>query len=204
MVNVELDRLLADRDKQVELADSIMGLAEGDGGRDLVKAERDNLAAIRGRIGELDEQIGPLAEFETMRESAAATAARKLGRPDAQPTTGQARPGGSGAAFPYRSAGHYMVDLVRSRDPQADPAQRAAAAERVVQARAVANQITDDTPGVLPVPVVGPIIDTVDATRPFVTSIGPKDMGNTFGEFCVGSGVANKNFHRSIPLQCHC
>jgi hypothetical protein len=24
----------------------------------------------------------------------------------------------------------------------------------------------------------------------------PKDMGNTLGEFCVGSGVANKNFHR--------
>ena len=191
MSNVVLDRLLADRDKQIELADSIMGLAESDGGRDLVKAERDNLAAIRGRIGELDEQIGPLAEFETMRESAAATAARKLGRPDTAPTTGQARPGGSGAAFPYRSAGHYMVDLVRSRDPKADPAQRAAAADRVAQARVVANQTTDDTPGVLPVPVVGPIIDTVDATRPFITSIGPKDMGNTPG----------KKFQRPVVTQ---
>jgi hypothetical protein len=24
----------------------------------------------------------------------------------------------------------------------------------------------------------------------------PQDMGNAFGEFCVGSGVANKDFHR--------
>jgi HK97 family phage major capsid protein len=187
MANPVLDRLLADRDKQNELADAIMTMAQQDG-RDLVKSERDNLEAIGQRLSELDEQIKPISEFEALRNSAASEQARQLGRRDGAPTTtGQA----SGVTAAYRSAGAFLVDYVRARDPKADPAERAHAADRVAQTRVVEHQTTVDTPGLLPVPVVGEVINLVDASRPFITSIGPKDMG----------GIPGKRFQRPIVTQ---
>lgn len=46
-----------------------------------------------------------------------------------------------------------------------------------------ATQVTADTPGILPVPIIGDIMSDVDARRPFVTSVGPKSLafsGETF------------------------
>lgn len=46
-----------------------------------------------------------------------------------------------------------------------------------------ATQVTADTPGILPVPVIGEVMNDVDAARPFIESIGAQGMafaGETF------------------------
>ena len=47
-----------------------------------------------------------------------------------------------------------------------------AAMARVYQARAIADQKTSDTPGILPTPIVGQVVDLIDANRPLISSLG--------------------------------
>jgi hypothetical protein len=176
-----LDRLQEQRAEQVDFIDHLLTQVDADG-RDLVEAERANLDTARQRISALDEQIKPLAEFEAMRESAVLPSGPRGG--------GRVRPvGGPSSQLPvYGSAGNFIIDYLSTlTHKNADLANifgaRAEAATARVRAmreadafQRAANQITSDTPGILPVPVVGPVLNTIDASRPLITSLGPKSM----------------------------
>ena len=88
--------------------------------------------------------------------------------------------------FPYPTAGAYLADLYlcgagcRPGGQYGDPDRGALA--RVGQARAVANQVTGDTPGILPTPVVGSVVSLIDANRPLISSLGgAKSLGGIPG-----------------------
>jgi|SRR5215471_2424030 len=163
-MNPVLESFRAQRQQQVESIDAILGQVEG---RDLTDAERGLLEAARNRITTLDEQIAPLAAFEDLREQHGATVS-------ALPRPAEAAPRIAGMqerAPEYRSAGAFLVDYIRAygmmerngvRDDQA--------LARVT--RAVANQTTANTPGILPVPIVGGVVSLIDANRPLITSLG--------------------------------
>ena len=174
MGNPVLDRLNTERERHVEFVDETFAGAERDA-RDLVDAEVSNIKAAKERIAAIDAQCAPIVEFENMRTSAHGTLAAALGRRDG------AAPALAGAPA-YRSPGAFLVDYIRSRDPKVDEVDRSAAADRVAQSRVVATQTTADTPGILPEPIVGPLVNLMDASRPFITSIGAKDMGNVPGK----------------------
>ena len=179
MPNAVLDRLEAQRAEQIQFIDNLLARVDTDG-RDLVDAETANLTAARERIAELDQQISPLRDFESLRGDAAAGTARALGPADGGEPRGLATGGHS-----YASAGAFIVDRLRARGvPWANLAPDPAAAARI--AAAVENQLTTDTPGLLPVPVVGDVVNTIDASRPFLTSIGVRSMG----------GIPGKQFSR--------
>jgi hypothetical protein len=72
----------------------------------------------------------------------------------------------------YRSAGAFLVDYLRAAGIMQRGNVDHEALARVQQARAVADQKTTDTPGILPTPIVGSVVDLIDATRPFITSVG--------------------------------
>lgn len=185
-----------------------------DGGRrDLSATEKETLSRSRTRIGELDEQIKPLEEFEQLR-SAGDAAARNYPRPTpaAQPSAGEARTG-LGAqtqtrAHNYRSRGEVIVDQLRAApqhmggqsdqdarerllsagviyagiadaDIQVARAHARDAANRLANdpSQARVTQVTADTPGVLPVPIIGEVMSDVDAARPFIDSLGAKPLG---------------------------
>ena len=57
------------------------------------------------------------------------------------------------------------------------------AAARVAQAyQTRADQTTADTPGLLPTPVVGGVVNLIDAQRPLIVSLGgAKPLGNIPG-----------------------
>jgi HK97 family phage major capsid protein len=185
-VNAVLDRLIAQRDEQLTFIDQLLERVETES-RDLVDAERSNLDAARQRIGELDAQISPLQEFESMRHTAAETTARALGRADTAPRALQS--GGGGAVTEYRDAGTFLVDYLRSRGGMPDQHGRrtppdtdaAARINRVLQ-----NQLTADTPGLLPELIVGAVMNNIDASRPLCTSLGVKSL----------SGVPGTKFQR--------
>lgn len=172
MPNAVLDRLEAQRAEQIQFVDNLLARVETDG-RDLVDAETANLTAARERIGQLDAQIAPLREFENLRGDAASGTARALGPAGA----GEARALGSPSGHTYASIGHMMVDMLRARGIHT-PTDPGAVARLTA---AVENQTTADTPGLLPVPVVGDVVNTIDASRPFITSVGARSMGGIPG-----------------------
>jgi HK97 family phage major capsid protein len=172
-VNPVLLRLRAERTDQLRFIDELLNRVEADGGRDLVAAEQANLTAARDRIRELDAQIGPLDEFETLRAAHADGQAAII--PTRRGDEAPARLGAGGRPdIAYSSPGAFVVDHLwatgmpdgRGSRSAPDPA----AAARI--AAASQNQTTADTPGLLPEPIVGTVISLIDATRPLITSIG--------------------------------
>ena len=180
MPNAVLEHLETERAEQVAFVDELLNRVQG---RDLVQAEVDNLTAARQRIAAIDAQLTPLREFEQLRGDSAAAVGRIASGRREQPDT-QVRPlgQGAGAGFHYASAGAYIIDLMRARGigPWREQGQDGAAMSRV-QSAALDNQTTTDTPGLLPKPVIGPVVNTIDAARPFITSIGARPMGGIPG-----------------------
>ena len=207
-MNAVLARLEEQRAEQISFVDQLLARVDSDG-RDLVPAERDNLTSARQRIAEIDEQLEPVRAFDALRAASAdgtplpAPAPRSPHQPLDQP----------GGHFPYRSAGAFIVDQLRARGvPWAGQAGRPdpEAAARLQRA-AVQNQITTDTPGLLPEPVVGPIVGALDSSRPLVTSLGPKPLGGIPGttfsrprittHVLVGKQAAQKTALPSAPMK---
>ena len=113
----------------------------------------------------------------------------------------------------YRTRGQVIVDILRaapqSRGGYADDAARdrllaagvyagaddeqlrAFAGGDDSQVRAIAQQVTADTPGLLPTPIVGQVMSDLDAARPFISSIGARDM----------SAIPGRTFSRPIITQ---
>lgn len=180
-MNPTLARLYTERDEQTAFIDQLLASVEEEG-RDLVDAERRNLEAAEKRIKELDEQIEPLESWEKRREAHRS----RIPQPDAQPA-----PAGQRQALTveprevkYRSAGAFVVDLIRARGyegekvkPDPEAAQRVEAAMQVR-----VNQTTTETPGLLPNTIIGEILSDLDGSRPFVNSIGAKDMTSIPGK----------------------
>lgn len=199
MPNAVLTRLVEERAEQVSFIDGLLCRVETES-RDLVDAERSNLQAARQRIQEIDEQRTPLEEFESLREISAESTrlaygggSRSTGNgAGSTPEGGTSRGlGTSGVPRAYRTAGEFVVDVIKARgypaesiEPDQSAAQRVAAALGV-EARAVEKMTTAETPGLLPEVIVGEILNDLDEARPFVNSIGAKPLagipGRTFG-----------------------
>jgi HK97 family phage major capsid protein len=190
-VNAVLERKRAEQAAQIAFVDELLAKVEADGGRDLVEAEQKNLEAARGRIRELDEQIDPLEEYEAMRGRHQAAAGAIAQAAQGHQNGHAAALGGGGREAVYSTAGAFVVDLIRARGYMVDgrTGQRQApdpeAAGRVQYA--LQNQTTADTPGLLPHLIVGQVVNLIDASRPFITSVGG---GRSMG------GIPGKTFGR--------
>lgn len=113
----------------------------------------------------------------------------------------------------YKTRGEVIVDVIAQRTGQYDAAggtvaiteaMRSAAQERLMGAgvmfpgapdeyvkRVMSNEITTDVPGLLPKPIVGAVDNDLDAARPFISSIGARDLGS----------IPGKTFTRPIVTQ---
>ena len=194
MPNPVIERLESQRQEQLDAIDFICNRAAEDG-RDLVDAETANVTASRDRVRAIDAQLEPLREFEELR------GAHRSSGPSYRPTDGgESR--GTGLAtrvesrpYEYRSPGEYLADGFRAANPDrqlpADVVERARARLETVGAsiahdgmlvRASApHTTTAEIPGLLPTPILGPVWSNIDAARPFVSSIGVKDLGGIAG-----------------------
>lgn len=169
--------------------------------RDMSDTERANVEAAHKRVKEIDEQLKPLREFEELREAHQSTTSRYT------PSGGGGQGGGEGEQrgtglgaqvnereHKYRSAGEFLADTYKAsgknrslRREQVD-----GAAERLrshglsveggtLIRAAEPHNTTAEVPGLLPVSIVGPIMSDVDAARPFISSVGPRDLGGIPG-----------------------
>lgn len=177
--NAVIEKLETERANVLQTVDGMLECVDG-ADRDLVPAERDNLTALKERVTQIDEQLKPLYELENLRS------ASKAGAPSFRPSGGaqtESRSLGANAEpYQYRSMGEFAADVVRAagfngHGDRCAPDENAAARLN----RAVAHQVTGDTPGLLPVPIIPGVIDTLDAARPFISSVGVRALGNIPG-----------------------
>lgn len=195
--NPVLARLEQERATQTELMDGILSQVESES-RDLVDAEVRNLEAIRERIAQIDAQLTPLRAFEELR-----AAGRQAGQTYQTPAAPEQR--GSGLSFPnsagreyeFRSAGEFLAAGWRAVNKNDEGARDKLRSHNIdieggMLVRAAApHTTTAETPGLLPVPIVGEIMKNIDAARPFISSVGPKDLG----------GIPGTSFKRPIVTQ---
>ena len=73
--------------------------------------------------------------------------------------------------FEYRSAGHYLLDYWQARIGDEDAMKRLQTYQRTA-----AHQTTTDSTGVLPAPIIGPVLNFVDSARPLVNALGPRNL----------------------------
>jgi HK97 family phage major capsid protein len=160
-----LEKELEERNSGVQ---AIIANAQ-DSERDLNDSEKETLKGLRSRIVELRSQ---LEELESTAELSGQIRER-MSQLD-QAITATRRVGAKNVE--YRSAGAYMVDQIAAHNGSRE------ALERLdVFTRAADHQLTGDNPGVIPDPIVGTVINFIDAARPIVSAIGPQALpSNTF------------------------
>jgi len=156
-------RLEKELEERSAAANAIIGNAQGSE-RDLNDSEKETLAGLEARIKEIAPQI---QQIENMAEIAGQVNDR-LKQIDVATTS--ARHYGSNPVE-YRSAGEYICDQW-----SAHLGNRGAQERLEIYSRAAAHQKTSDNTGVIPIPQIGDVINFIDASRPMVQAIGPREM----------------------------
>lgn len=136
-----------------------------DAERDLTTSEMELITEARKRIEVVEEQLDSL-------NAARQTQQRARKRADElQRAMAEMRHEVDKGEIQYRSAGAYMVDAYRASLGDREAAQRLE-----IFTRAAAHQKTSDNLGVIPDPIVGDVINFIDARRPMVEAIGPQPL----------------------------
>lgn len=176
-----LDRLNSQFDEIREGIDTLVNRAAEEG-RDVSDAEQAQVDRDQGRLGELQTAIGHYSDIESRAGQVAAL------RATTPATTVTTRPAPEAEAYDvareFPTIGEYAVTLHRAmvlRDP--------AAIEKID--RATDHQKLADNPGIVPRPVLGPVLNNIDAARPFINSISRRPLpAGTFDRPVITQHVA--------------
>ena len=184
MSNAVLDRLTSERSAQVAFIDGFWRRVEAEG-RDLVDAEWPTISPPTGSGLPLDSQIAPIAEFE------------RSGGPLESPAPITARVRRTEAVtedrVQYAPAGSFVVDLLSARGYMQDrrTGRRLPPIPRPNGGSPTPSRTRQrpTPPASCRIPIVGQVVSLIDATRPFITSIGG---GRPMGGFRVRHSAARK------------
>lgn len=167
-----IERLDRERNDALATIDGALERAASED-RDLTQAEDSMCNDARSRLDTIERQRSEWTELAERRANGDELAGRINGAlarsgnvqtlqrventPDAKVEAGTL----------WRDAGHYIADFVsRKTNPEA---------EQRLQ-RAIANQVLADNPGIVPTPIVGPVISMLNRARPFVNSVANRPM----------------------------
>lgn len=164
-----LDNLTIQFDEILAANDEILNRA-ADENRELTADEQKIVERDQGKAEELKKSIDYHAGLEVTRSAVAAVRA-KVPVGSASPML--QRSGGSEKPEPtleelFPSVGDYIVTVGRALRGDKE-------AGELIQ-RATAHQTTADNPGIIPTPIVGPVITAVGNDRPFISSISQKPL----------------------------
>jgi len=160
-----LDRLNAQYDEAREGIDAIINRA-ADENRDVTDTEQATVDRAKESLGTLQTAITEYSEMEA-RNAKVAELRRTI--PASATTRVSVSEPEYDIAREFPTAGEYAITLHRAwmlRDPDA----------REKIDRATAHQLLADNPGIVPRPVLGPVLNDIDAARPFINSIARKAL----------------------------
>lgn len=132
-------------------------------GRDLTETEQETMRAARSRIEAIDSQLVLVADDLSLADSV---------RDKLRMVTVAT---GSMAEASYRSAGDMLWDMLHQTDENARLRYGRAmkrAAEHMGTDKAKTVPVAGDLGGLIPTPVVGPVIDPYPSGMPFATALG--------------------------------
>lgn len=171
-------RLQEELEERTRAAQAIVALAQ-DNDRDLKDSERESLKDLRDRISVINGQIDDL-------ESTAELAGQAFNRMQQfDEAITKARRGKGEEELQYRSAGEWALDSYKAAIGDRESRERLETFYRVA-----AHQKTADNLGVIPDPIVGDVIKFIDAARPLVQFLGPRNLpSNTWHRPVVTQGT---------------
>jgi HK97 family phage major capsid protein len=182
VTDVQYDKLQQQFESKTAFQEEILRSAEA-AGRDpnpdeqrMYSEATDALREITARMKLFEERMTLVSDSRERNERITRAVAR-VARPDTAPE--------------YRSAGAYITDVW-----QAGAGVRTAAERLDVYHRVADHQTTAESAGLLPQPIVQPILDFIDVARPIVNFLGPRNVaaGPTFFRPQVTA-------HTSVALQ---
>ena len=133
--------------------------------RDLSDDEKGLIAETRGRIEQIKDQLDTIEDVARVSHESTLRS-RQVGQAiESMRSHSQVSP------VEYRSAGAYALDMY-----QAHLGDRAAQERMELFLRTAEHQKTSDNLGVIPDPIVGSVINFIDAGRPITTAIGPQAL----------------------------
>jgi HK97 family phage major capsid protein len=159
-----IERLEREIEERSSFIEGVIANAQ-DGDRDLSDNEKELTANARKRLENLDDQLKSLYENRSRTTAARQRAAdvhREFDRLRNQVDNGPVE---------YRSTGAYLVDYIAGSIGSRDAMERLE-----VYTRAAAHQKTSDNLGVVPDPIIGDVVNFIDASRPAVAFLGPRDL----------------------------
>jgi HK97 family phage major capsid protein len=130
--------------------------------RDLTSQELELITRSRERIGDLSDQMKPLQDARRIADESHNRIAELAKTMQSTPAMNDVE---------YRSAGHYLLDYWQARIGDEDAMKRLQTYQRTA-----AHQTTTDSTGVLPAPIIGPVVNFVDSARPLVSALGPRNL----------------------------
>lgn len=162
-----LDRLNSQHDEIREGIDTLVNRAAEEN-RDVTDAEQQQVDRDQARLTELGVAISHYTQIETEGQQVADL--RSKVRPAPQLVrSGPEAPAPYDLASDFPTAGDYAVTVHRAMTMK-DPA----SIEKLE--RATQHQLLADNPGLVPATVLGPVINLIDNSRPFITSISRKPL----------------------------
>lgn len=133
--------------------------------RDLTPEESELMVETRGRMEQIKAQLENLEDIQRVAyetRNRMQIVDRAIDGYKGKPAVGQVE---------YRSAGAYALDMYAAALGHRD------ASERIeLFLREAAHQKTSDNLGVIPDPIVGEVVNFIDAARPVVSALGPRDL----------------------------
>jgi HK97 family phage major capsid protein len=159
-----LQRLRTERDACITFIEQVRGDAVADG-RDLTEAEIDQVRQRQGRIDEIDPQI--TLELRSIDLAASRPQALDRAADTPQPDAN------------YERASEWILDMWQAG---AGVRQAEDRIRRYVHSRVAAHVTTTDNLGIIPAPILAPVLDFIDAQRPVAQAVGvmPLPGGPTF------------------------
>ena len=159
-----LARLAAESDEKAKFVDGVIEDAEK-AGRDLTSQELELVTRSRDRQKEINDQMEPLKEARRISGDSAEKIAEIAQFMNAQE-------GKPKREMEYRSAGHYALDMWQAGLGNRDAVERL----NLYQRTAAHMTTSSDSAGILPEPIIGGVVNFVDAARPLVSALGPRPL----------------------------
>jgi HK97 family phage major capsid protein len=160
------DQMLARYVAEIEERQAFIdGLVEAADGKDLTDEQTELVTETRNRIARVNEMMKPLEEARQISSTSAeriASIAHLMSRQEAP------------SQVEYRSAGEYAVDLWDAG--LGDQKAKARIDRWQRENRAASHQTTTNASGLVPTPIVAPVVNFVDAARPVVAALGPRQL----------------------------
>lgn len=166
--NTQQDAMIARLEGDVEERNAfVQGLVASaqDEGRSLTENERQLITQAEQIVKDASEQLDLL--YSTRSSTIKARERAQL----VQRELARMRTEVDGGPVEYESAGAYMLDTWKAHTGNQEARERLE-----VFNRAAAHQKTGDNLGVIPDPIVGDVINFIDAARPIVSATGPMNL----------------------------